>query len=83
MNDEGNDVEPQGRVLSHPVPPYALAWPQGQILAAGCDKRVTMYNAQGKIIKQYDYTRDDNDKDFTIACCSPSGQVCNILITLK
>lgn len=84
VNDEGSEgSEGQGRVVVHPVPPYALAWPQGQILAAGCDKRVLIYNAQGKLVKHYDYSRDDTEKEFTVACCSPSGQVFSSHTILK
>lgn len=73
--DEGGGTgEAQGRVAVHPVAPYALAWPQGQVLAAGCDRRVLVYGATGKIVKHYDYSRDDTEKEFTVACCSPSGQ---------
>lgn len=55
----------------HPVAPYALAWPTGFILAAGCDRRVTIYERDGQTYKQFDYS---NEKEFDVACCSPSGQ---------
>lgn len=56
------------------MPAYALAWAQGHILAAGCDKKVTFYNSSGKVTKTFDYTRDNEEKELTVACCSPSGQ---------
>ena len=64
----------QGRVAVHPVPPYGLAWPMGHVLAAGCDKRIVLYNREGRVAKHFDYSQHDNEKEFTVACCSPSGQ---------
>lgn len=65
----------QGKVLIHSVPPSALVWLQGHILAAGCDKRVVFYNSQGKIVKTFDYSRENDEYEFTVAAASPSGQV--------
>jgi len=61
-------------VCVHGVPPYALAWPQSHILAAGCDKRLTMYDPYGKPVKTFDFSRDSQEREITVACCSPSGQ---------
>ena len=58
-------------MVVHPVPPYALAWAAGFVLAAGCDRRVTVYEKDGHIQKQFDY---NSEHEFTVACCSPSGQ---------
>lgn len=74
VHDRDN-AESQGKVAVHPVPPCALSWPQGHILAAGCDKRVAVYNLQGKNVKSFDYSREVNEHEFTIAVTSPSGQV--------
>ncbi|XP_063995942.1 intraflagellar transport protein 172 homolog [Diachasmimorpha longicaudata] len=67
-------TEPSGRVVTHGVPAYALAWAQGHICAGGCDKRLTFYDPQGKVTKVFDYSRDSQDKEIAVACCSPSGQ---------
>ncbi|CAH1397619.1 unnamed protein product [Nezara viridula] len=65
-------MEQQGRVVSHNCPPYALAWPGGGfVIAAGCDRRVTVYDREGRLYHQFDYP---NEKEFTVATCSPSGQ---------
>lgn len=66
----------QGRVTTHPhpVPPYALSWPLGCVIAAGCDKRVTIYDRDGRISHQFDYSKDETEHEFTVACASPSGQ---------
>ncbi|XP_012058709.1 PREDICTED: intraflagellar transport protein 172 homolog [Atta cephalotes] len=71
---EDGNAEPSGRVCVHGVPPYALAWPQSHILAAGCDKRLTMYDPYGKPVKIFDFSRDSQEREITVACCSPSGQ---------
>jgi len=46
----------------------------GHVLAAGCDRRVVLYSQEGRVVKQFDYSREDTEKEFTVACCSPSGQ---------
>ncbi|XP_071580277.1 intraflagellar transport protein 172 homolog isoform X2 [Temnothorax nylanderi] len=71
---EDGGAEPSGRVCVHGVPAYALAWPQSHILAAGCDKRLTMYDPYGKLVKTFDFSRDFQEREITVACCSPSGQ---------
>ncbi|XP_073968518.1 intraflagellar transport protein Oseg2 isoform X1 [Rhodnius prolixus] len=69
---EDSSVEKQGRIITHPIAPYALAWPaNGFIFAAGCDRNVTVYDREGKLYKQFDYP---SEKEFTIAVSSPSGQ---------
>ncbi|KAL0119649.1 hypothetical protein PUN28_007825 [Cardiocondyla obscurior] len=71
---EDGGAEPSGRVCVHGVPAYALAWPQSHILVAGCDKRLTIYDSCGKQVKTFDFSRDSQERDITVACCSPSGQ---------
>lgn len=73
-NDYGED-EAQGRVILYSVPPTALAWGQGHIFVAGCDRRVSVYNNSGKLVKSFDYTKNLEENEFTTATCSPSGQV--------
>lgn len=72
LTDDGNH-EPSGRICTHTVPAYALSWTQSHILAAGCDRRVIFYDTRGKIVKTFDYSRE-NEKEIAVACCSPSGQ---------
>lgn len=65
-----------GRIVTHSSPPYALVWPQGYVIAGGCDKRIVVYDEQGgKILRTFDYTKDDDEHEFTVAASSPSGQV--------
>ena len=40
-------LPPQGPVCKHSCPPYALAWGASTIMAAGCDRRVLVYNYSG------------------------------------
>ena len=42
----------QGKVLVHPIPPYALAWPSNHIAVAGCDKKIVFYSP-GKPINYF------------------------------
>ncbi|CAH1372030.1 unnamed protein product [Tenebrio molitor] len=69
-----NEDEAQGRVILYSVPPCALAWAQGHIFVAGCDKRVSVFNNNGKLVKNFDYGKDASEHEFTTATCSPSGQ---------
>lgn len=38
--------EASGRLFQHSVPPFALAWLQGGIAAAGCDRKIAFYDGQ-------------------------------------
>lgn len=82
LTNDSNEDEAQGRIALHPVPPYALAWPQGHIIIAGCDKRVCVYNNHGKHLKTFDHSKDLNENDFTVATCSPSGQVGRVFLQI-
>ncbi|XP_076029417.1 intraflagellar transport protein Oseg2 isoform X2 [Oratosquilla oratoria] len=67
-------AEPQGKIISHPVSPYALTWAANNIIIAGCDKRVVVYTKTGKMTQQFDFSRDTTEREFTTAVSSPSGQ---------
>lgn len=71
FDDEGTGLS-QGQIVKHSCAPYALAW-GATICAAGVDKRIIMYNNDGRIQQQFDYSRDLDEKEFTVASCSPSG----------
>jgi intraflagellar transport protein 172 len=73
FDDEGSG-DSQGKVCTHPCPPYALAWATNSVVAAGCDKRIYGYNREGRVLQQFDYSRDEDEHEFTTAVCSPSGQ---------
>ena len=64
----------QGKLCVHPCPPYALAWANFSLVAAGCDKRIFSYDRTGRIMQQFDYSREEDEHEFTVAVCSPSGQ---------
>lgn len=64
----------QGKLVTHPYPPYALAWGSNSIVAGGCDKKLVAYEKEGKIIQTFDYSRDPTEKELTVAVASPSGQ---------
>ncbi|XP_077991845.1 intraflagellar transport protein 172 homolog [Glandiceps talaboti] len=73
FEDEGTG-ESQGKIATHSCPPYALSWAGHSIVAAGCDKRIIVYGKEGRIIQQFDFTRDPEEHEFTVAANSPSGQ---------
>lgn len=66
--------EPSGKLLHHPVPPFALAWLQGAIVAGGCDRKVSFYDYQGRLARVFDYSRDDNEREIMTATASYNGQ---------
>ncbi|KAL1129294.1 hypothetical protein AAG570_013823, partial [Ranatra chinensis] len=68
---EDSMMEQQGRIAVHSSPPYALCWPAGFVFACGCDRRIAVYERDGRLHKQFDYP---TEKEFTVACSSPSGQ---------
>ena len=74
FDDDGNCVL-QGKVATHPVPPYALTWAGNFIFAAGYDRRVIIYGRDGKARQNFDYSRDPTEKESTVAISGPSGQV--------
>ncbi|KAK4299690.1 hypothetical protein Pmani_028048 [Petrolisthes manimaculis] len=67
-------AEPQGKIISHSVPPYAMAWTNTNIIIAGSDKRIVVYNKAGKTQQQFDYSRDPTEREFSSMATSPSGQ---------
>eukprot|EP01137_Pigoraptor_chileana_P037243 Opistho-2@34026 len=71
--DESMMGAQQGRLATHPCPPYALAWGE-TVFAAGCDMRIVSYDNDGRIQQQFDYSRDETEREFTAAEVSPSGQ---------
>ncbi|WAR22903.1 IF172-like protein [Mya arenaria] len=73
FDDEGTGDQ-QGKISTHPCPPYALAYSQNAIVAAGCDKRIIAYGREGRSFQHFDFSRDDDEHEFTVAVCSPSGQ---------
>lgn len=73
FDDEGTG-DSQGKICTHPSPPYALAFSQNAVVAAGCDKRIVAYGRDGRSFQQFDYSREDDEHEFTVAVCSPSGQ---------
>lgn len=38
--------QPSGRLFQHQTSPVALAWPHGEIVAAGCDRKIAFYDSQ-------------------------------------
>ncbi|KAK3091661.1 hypothetical protein FSP39_021624, partial [Pinctada imbricata] len=73
FDDEGSG-DSQGKISTHPCPPYALAFTQNSIVAAGCDKRIIAYGREGRSFQHFDYSREENEHEFTCAVSSPSGQ---------
>uniref|UniRef100_A0A8C4WQ59 Intraflagellar transport protein 172 homolog n=1 Tax=Eptatretus burgeri TaxID=7764 RepID=A0A8C4WQ59_EPTBU len=73
FDDEGSG-ESQGKLISHPCSPYALAWVANNIVVCGCDRRIVVYGHEGQQLQQFDYSRDPTEKEFTVAEGSPSGQ---------
>lgn len=74
FDEDGNCVV-QGKVVTHPVPPFALTWARNSIFASGCDRRTVIYSREGKVRQHFDYSKDTTDKESTVAISCPGGQV--------
>lgn len=44
INEDSSQVS--GRLIQHPTCPVAVAWPNGFIVAAGCDRKIVFYDSQ-------------------------------------
>jgi len=44
------------------------------IIVAGCDRRVVVYNREGRMVQNFDYSHDESEKEFAVALSNPSGQ---------
>lgn len=51
-----------------------MAFSQNSIVAAGCDKRIIAYGREGRSFQHFDYSREEDEHEFTCAVSSPSGQ---------
>lgn len=66
-------AEPYTKFAHFSCPPTALAWGCA-VVAAGTDRKVCFYDANGAELRQLDYSNDDDVKEFTVAAFNPSGQ---------
>eukprot|EP00003_Mantamonas_plastica_P015802 TRINITY_DN2657_c1_g2_i19.p1 TRINITY_DN2657_c1_g2~~TRINITY_DN2657_c1_g2_i19.p1 ORF type:complete len:1260 (+),score=465.50 TRINITY_DN2657_c1_g2_i19:139-3918(+) len=58
----------------HSCPPFAIGWGE-HIMCAGNDKLVSFYDGRdGSLIQRFDYTNDDNEKEFCSCAVAPNGQ---------
>ncbi|KAI9201990.1 uncharacterized protein BJ171DRAFT_584638 [Polychytrium aggregatum] len=71
--DDGISGASQGKFVTHRCPPSALGWGE-MVVAAGTDRCVVFYDNEGRVAQEFDYSRDDEEQDFTVAEFSPSGQ---------
>ena len=68
-NRENSEIK---KLCNHSCIPTCLAWGiDSNIFAAGNDFKVSIYNEEGKIIHNFDYSNDDEIKEFS--CCSISN----------
>ena len=59
-------------MVIHNSIPYCLTW-GNDILAAGNDNKVIIYNDIGTRLQTFDYSSDDKLKEFTVCKSNPSG----------
>lgn len=60
-------------IVVHSTSPYSLLFTNFGVLAAGADRRIVSYTEQGRILQQFDYNRDNEEKEFGIAVLDPSS----------
>ena len=71
--DDENGPQPHGVLTKHRSPPYALTWGQN-VMAAGPDKCLVVYDDSGAIMQSFDYASIEDEKEASVAICSPNGQ---------
>ena len=63
------------KLCTHICIPSCLAWgTSSSILVAGNNYKVVIYDNKGKMIQDFDYTNDDNIKEFGCCAISNSGE---------
>uniref|UniRef100_A0A914KFL7 Uncharacterized protein n=1 Tax=Meloidogyne incognita TaxID=6306 RepID=A0A914KFL7_MELIC len=68
------DSRSHTRVCVHTCAPYALILSQVGILAAGSDRRLVSYTEGGRLLQQFDYSREPYlEKEFSVATLDTSG----------
>ncbi|KAJ1554535.1 hypothetical protein HK405_004770, partial [Cladochytrium tenue] len=71
--DDAMSGAAQGKFTTHSCPPTAIGWGDS-IAAAGSDRRVVFYEHDGRVLQEFDYSRDEDEQEFTVLEMSPSGQ---------
>lgn len=46
IGEDATGAQVSGRIIQHQTTPIALAWANGYIVAAGCDRRILFYDSQ-------------------------------------
>ncbi|XP_036371153.1 intraflagellar transport protein 172 homolog [Octopus sinensis] len=72
FEDDGSG-ETRGLLCHHSSAPYALAYTSHGIIVGGCDKKIVAYDRDGHCSQQFDFSREEDENEFTCAVCSPSG----------
>uniref|UniRef100_A0A7E4USX7 WD_REPEATS_REGION domain-containing protein n=1 Tax=Panagrellus redivivus TaxID=6233 RepID=A0A7E4USX7_PANRE len=67
------DTRTQAKICIHTTPPVCLVLSNFGILASGADKRIVSYNEQGRILQEFDCSRDSKERGFTAAVLDPTG----------
>lgn len=67
------DSKSQSKICLHSTAPYCLLLSTFGILAAGTDRKIVSYTENGRVLQQFDYSRDHDEKAFTSAVLDPSG----------
>jgi intraflagellar transport protein 172 len=60
-------------IVMHSTAPVCLLLTNFGVLAAGADRRIVSYTEQGRILQQFDFNRDNEEKEFTMAILDPSS----------
>ncbi|KAJ3413121.1 hypothetical protein HDV05_008517 [Chytridiales sp. JEL 0842] len=71
--DDGISGATQGKFTMHSCTPTAIGWGES-VVAAGNNRVITFYDNNGKIMQEFDYSRDAEQQEFTTVEFSPSGQ---------
>ncbi|KRY41446.1 Intraflagellar transport protein -like protein [Trichinella spiralis] len=62
------------KFFRHSTAPYVLIAAQNTLLAAGCDRRVLIYDRNGDNLQQFDYSNDKEDREINTGAANPGSQ---------
>jgi intraflagellar transport protein 172 len=71
--DDGSSGASQGKFTTHHCTPTVLIWAE-TVAAVGTDRVITFYDTEGKSTQRFDYSKNPDIQEFTVAEQSPSAQ---------
>lgn len=71
--DDGTSGASQGKYTSHHCAPMCLIWAE-TVAAVGPDRVIVFYDSEGKVLQNFDYSKDEEIQEITVVNQNPTGQ---------